>query len=230
MAFVPHLLLSFGGPLFDSEQWSCNIRMYSSVYEGLSPSARLDYALAEVEDMHNDCSLYVSNPAGVFHTRARHAWTKFNPINSAGDYESPSTTVRFDTVGALPAGPKTPGVPQLAIAVSHLTARQRGPASRGRHYVPTGPGTVDSTTGRMSSTIANEAVNAAATFFTNLNNAAGIDLPGGPVVNVISNVGQPGPHEQVTQVAVGNVYDTQRRRRNEMPEIYVDADVEGLNP
>jgi len=59
----------------------------------------------------------------------------------------------------------------------------------------------------------------AQTLLDNLNNSPGIDTQN-PRIVVASNLGEPGPMRDVTQVAVGEILDKQSRRRRSLVENY----------
>jgi len=111
--------------------------------------------------------------------------------------------------------------PQVALVATLTTARVRGYGSKGRMYLPGINHNVD-TTGHLSVTEQTNIKNGMVTFLNSVNANVG----GGSevVLNSALSAGIPGHPalmEPITGVRVGNVYDTQRRRRNQLQETYV---------
>ncbi len=103
---------------------------------------------------------------------------------------------------------------QTALCVSLNTARA-GASGKGRFYLPAPPSTLTAATyGYTAADTQLFATRAQA--FVNKVNLNLTSAPGGVVV--ASSKGFLSP---VTSVRVGNIPDTQRRRRNALPEVYV---------
>ena len=129
-------------------------------------------------------------------------------------YAYPGTTLSGATsVTYLP--------PQCSLVVTLLSDRPRGKASKGRMYLPGIAVLVENTTGKIPSVTVGTIADNLKTFFDALANDA--DIPGelilaakssGPL-NVI-----PAQNDYVETIRVGNVIDTQRRRRNGLVETY----------
>lgn len=152
-------------------------------------------------------------------------WTvKWNRIDSAGRYVRKDRTVLFELGqgNTAPAGAvASVQPPQLAIAHSLLTNATRGRAHRGRVYPPMQITGVDNS-GRISAGICSELANSMGGLIRDLNR----NLGGWQVV-VASGID--GTIRPVTKVEVGNVVDTQRRRRGHLPETYWSSTVD-LDP
>lgn len=118
----------------------------------------------------------------------------------------------------------TPGVqgtqdyaaPQNTIAISLLTGLRKGAAARGRIYPPTGDLAVQAD-GHLGEAQITAICQSAKQLLEDLGNAPGMDAGSLRVVVL----GKGGVARKVTEVAVGNVADTQRRRRNALRESYV---------
>lgn len=119
--------------------------------------------------------------------------------------------------------------PQITLAATMTTERQRGLASKGRMYLPGINTAIDGTTGKLSSTTTNNINTGFKTFLDAINADTGI--PGlvivaskGHKLGTLDPNGQPnyadGINSVVTGCRVGDVYDTQRRRRNDFVETY----------
>lgn len=127
-------------------------------------------------------------------------------------YYSPVSPVQgAAAVQALP--------PQIALVATMANSLPRGLATKGRMFLPGVNASVDSTGHVPTFTTTSIATNLQ-TFFGAIMNDA--DTPGRAVLASLGNSLQlrPGAIRNVTQVRVGNVYDTQRRRRNALMEAY----------
>ena len=109
--------------------------------------------------------------------------------------------------------------PQCSVVATLVAGSGVGNGGKGRMYLP-GIGTGIDTTGHISTGDANSIASALATFFSNVN--ASFDNPGQAI-----NAAKTAPitwflavNRTLTTVRVGNVFDTQRRRRNALAEAY----------
>lgn len=120
------------------------------------------------------------------------------------------------------SGPAFP--PQIALVATLANSLPRGLATKGRMFLPGVTVSPDATGHIASNVITNIATNLQ-TFFNTVYNDA--DLPGNPVLMSTGNSLQlrPGAVRNVTQIRIGNVFDTQRRRRNALAEQYTTKPV-----
>jgi hypothetical protein len=131
--------------------------------------------------------------------------------------------------GAAGGYTSAPLPPQITLAATMTTELQRGLASKGRMYLPGISWTVNSGTGRLDSST----TNAIGTQFKTLLDAynADPDIPGSVIVaskghktTALDSDNHPvyenGRNSFVTGLRIGDVYDTQRRRRNNLAEQY----------
>lgn len=192
----------------------------------------------------------VSNPTQQFADAIRTAWTAF--WGGATSYVSSNwkvDNVKVAQVGVdgktlmenvvhAPYGTALQGTaaspilpPQIALVASLENAGARGLAAKGRMYLP-GIAATLGTNGQISVTNAGTIAANMKTFFDAVNSAA----PTGETVILASqgrrvkgSDGQYAPvpgtavNAVVNRVRVGSVYDTQRRRRNQMVETYQSA-------
>lgn len=117
------------------------------------------------------------------------------------------------------ASPSTAGntlamPPQSSVVVSLRTGLS-GPRHRGRMYFPALGSTALTATGRLQPAARDSLASAMQLFFDDWN-----DDPTTFTASVASNAGQ--FVEAITSIKVGDVIDTQRRRRDALPEAYVD--------
>lgn len=205
---VPHLYLQWGGKLPGNEQWSCGLRLTPKVGDGVGVSpAMLAAVTSAVTTLHSAAGTHI-------HPLAKLSFVKLNPIGTDGLYAFDSTeeVAVADVAGG---GASTNLYPnQVAIVVSLTTGFSRGPAHRGRFYLPLPSMGIDAT----GSITVQDAVAVGAsvdTFMTALN-AADVAYE----VSVMSRkLGAPG-HRRVTGNEIGRVLDTQRRRRRSLIEDY----------
>lgn len=225
MTYAPHVLIAFGGRLFETEEWSCSLRMVLQTGTvGEYPRLRT-WAQDNVEDIASDIALWFGLADSRISSAARLDYVKCNPIGPDGRYffEEETIEVRYTAAESIP-GAVTPGPAQDSVVVSLLTDAQRGRAHRGRFYPPTGYIAPNAATGRLSSSDTTTMAESAATLINNLNDQPGLDLED-PTIVIASSLGTPGPVRPVTRVAVGNVVDTQRRRRKSLPEAYATVEL-----
>lgn len=113
--------------------------------------------------------------------------------------------------------------PQDAIAISTRSYRH-GPRGHGRWYMPFPPPTGVDANGSILTAWRTSMANAAASYIAavrDINTFAGASTDVTPAV--VSTVRQ--DYADIIQIRVGNLWDTQRRRRNANPETYTVASV-----
>lgn len=220
MSYVPgpfdgeHLYVQWGGNLPGGDVFSCGIRLGNQVANtGLNDitDAVANAFGAVCGDFHGRAGTLISGNAVMTYAKA-------NVVTVEGKYKYPLTHEFIPT--GIPGGGGFTGTPpnQIALAVSTLTAVSRGPAHRGRFYLPL-PVTPAQSDGLISAGDASSVRLSAESFITALN---AVD-PAQWFVAVFSRKNPGAAHRQVTSTEVGRVLDTQRRRRNALPESYVHA-------
>jgi hypothetical protein len=117
-------------------------------------------------------------------------------------------------------------VPQISLVVSLQARPDAGLGAKGRMFLPGVDESIDSTGHIATSITAKYALNLA-TMFNALNDDTDID---GRLINAsrgrnLQLFGDMPVNRYVQDVLVGNVYDTQRRRRNQLQETYVSSEV-----
>lgn len=121
--------------------------------------------------------------------------------------------------------------PQIALAATLEVAGKRGLASKGRMYLP-GIAQAIEDDGRLSAANSLKVVNGFKAFMDQVNVAVSGDgavilASQGKRVKNAQGEYEPVPgtavNDYVTRVRVGSVYDTQRRRRNDLVETYQTA-------
>lgn len=204
----PHVYVQWGGKLPGGEQWSCGLRMRNKGTGALTNDAAvLDAITVAVEAYHTNSLLNISQRATLNHVKA-------NVIGTDGHYVA-STTLEHtlaDIPGGGPAGQAFPN--QVALAVSLTTGFSRGPAHRGRFYLPLVSYPLNAI-GEIDVGQQDNVKNATTALLTALNTASSA-----LEVAVFSRKLGSAGNRRVTGVQVGAVYDTQRRRRKSMVEAY----------
>lgn len=140
-----------------------------------------------------------------------------------GDYDGDAVVSNATTTISGGAISSTPMPPQIALVATLVAGSGKGLAGKGRMYLPGVNAAVDGT-GHIISPAPQNIATALATFFNTINGS--FDIPG-EVINVSRGhkalLGTGARNVPINGVRVGNVYDTQRRRRNALAETYVSA-------
>lgn len=110
--------------------------------------------------------------------------------------------------------------PQITLACTLTTANVRGLAAKGRMFLP-GVAHSVGTTGKVSSTTIGLHATLLQTFFNGVNTDLGVagDIILASFGSTTPTV-QAGVNATVTGMKLGDVFDTQRRRRNQLVETY----------
>lgn len=204
----PHMYLQWGGTLPGGDQWSCGLRMApTAAYTPENSPTQLATAAAAVEAFHTRADSMIS-------PRAVLTFTKFNLVDVNGHYAAQTTQehahANLPGAGVVAATP----VNQVALAVSLVTGFSRGPAHRGRFFLPL-PAISIQADGTINDAAREMVRSSAQTFIDALNGVStGLD------VAVFSRKLGQASHRVVTGIEIGSVLDTQRRRRNKLKEKY----------
>lgn len=204
--------VSFGGTLFVTEEWSCNICMGAP---GGSTDGNPDGA--ELTAIRTALNAWFIHANSYNSAAAKLGYVKVNEIGVDGHYVNPFATVEYVYPAPAAGATATLAAPQHSVALSWVTSRARGPGAHGRIYPPTGNVTI-AADGMIASSNATAMATQAKTLLDALN-----DVHAGYQVVVASQGGVAGEPAlvPVTGVRVGRVADTQRRRRESLVENYV---------
>jgi len=204
--FRHRLLTVFGDSWGAVEEFSFGVRLIGVT---APVQADVDAVVAATQTFWNTAGMSIDS-------QHRLLGVKLAPIGTDGLYPPGE-----DAVEALitpDAGPGASGnhwPPQSAICVTTTTAVPRGHAAMGRFYLPSMTGAI-AASGRQPAGLNTAVAAAAATWLS----AIQATSAGNPVV--LSKVGIGANHE-ITGVRVGDVIDTQRRRRRQLVESYATA-------
>jgi hypothetical protein len=135
-------------------------------------------------------------------------------------------TEKENVVYSYPAATTVGGVstetlpPQCALVLTLLSDRPRGKAAKGRMYLP-GIASSPGTNGKISTTVATGVATNAKTFFDGVR--ANFNMPGLPILAAKGSgafAAMNAQNDFIQTIRVGDVIDTQRRRRNGLTEVY----------
>jgi len=215
-ANITHKVTLFGVMYGGQEEWTTSFWLgnESGGDQGSAPTAAEALAIANAWE-----TFFESSGAGIS-SRFTAQGVKVSHVSTDGSSDSGLT--QFYNYGSSVVGQNTSNhfPPQISLAATLYTAIQRGAGSKGRMYLPGVAHSID-TTGHVETSNAVATATALKTFLDAVN--AHADVPGEVVLNSAERTGVPfraAAMVPIVGVKVGNVYDTQRRRRNQMVETY----------
>ncbi len=218
MAYAaPYLYLTWGGRIGSAgsgvDVWQTGLKIGfasgATVPTQPGPSILQDLYDDTIVGFHGDAAMGISQGAVLM-------WAKAVLVDTAGHYLTEATN--YDGTGT-PGGVTTDrGGPQDSLAVSLWSGGTLGHANYGRMYLPWNGFAIQSGDGRITNTQATNASIRAGDFVDDVNVWAD-GLATGMEVLILSKLGA-GARKAPTFVRVGNVIDTQRRRRNRIKETY----------
>lgn len=144
---------------------------------------------------------------------------KVSMLNNDGRTMGDQTVFHSPTSAVIGGAGNQTLPPQISLVATLANSMPRGLATKGRMFLPGVGIDVDNTGHIPAFSIDNISTNLQA-FFNSVYNDA--DLPGNPVLASLGRgvLQTEGAIRNVTQIRIGNVYDTQRRRRNALHEAY----------
>jgi len=201
----------FGG----AEEWSTGFFLGQ---EGSDATAPTQAAVDQIRDawavFFASATSYVSNLYTFTQAKAALIDDAGHTVLDSVKYSYPGTAV----VGGRSAGHLPP---QNALVVTLLSDRPRGKASKGRMYLP-GVCVGIGTNGKIDATSVGAIATNLKTFFDSMVGDA--DIPDQLILAAKGTGALPAltaQNDYVETIKVGDVYDTQRRRRNQLVETYV---------
>jgi hypothetical protein len=175
-------------------------------------------------------SAWLSNATGTgIRISSTHRLTgfKLNRLGPDGRYVDAETHEHIFT-SPIPGGFGAAPPPQLATVLTLRTAVERGPAARGRMYLPPVDGYInpDATTGLATVLNAQRVATAGAALVDSINDTYNGTWPIFSAMHVVvaSNTGA-GTFRRVTRTSAGRVPDVMRSRRSALNEAPEFADV-----
>lgn len=204
----------FGSSYGGQEEWTTGFYLGKSDGDATAPTE------AGAQVIRNEWQTFWN----VSQNMIGYLW-KFEGVKIA-TYNTDGTTIDSSVVTSYLAtadeGPSTGNgyPPQIALVASLLSAPGTGIARKGRMYIPGVAAPFDST-GHITTSYVDSVSSTLAAFFSSIN--ASIDVPDRAILASKGTSPQPsfGINRPIESVRVGNVFDTQRRRRNQLAEAYI---------
>nr|CRY96425.1 hypothetical protein [uncultured prokaryote] len=191
----------FGDAYTEAEEWQVGLRLDGTGVPDLGQMQELDAAMEAL----------LTSGINNLPPSHRYLGCKVAPIGTDGKYFEGGNSVDFLRETPL-VGNAAPGYPQIALVISMRTQRSRGRGSNGRMYLPSST-LPNQDEGLIAASTAASVATAGALFVADVND---VGLGAASVFSTIS----PPLVEPITGVRVGRVMDTQRRRRNQLPETH----------
>lgn len=209
-----------------AEQWATGFQMGNS---GADVTTIDPLAAEKVADAWK---VFWINSTYHFSSSFRTTNTKVSLINTNGTTDV--SNISYHTLSPVSVGgsPDNPMPAQITLAATMSSNNPRGLASKGRMYLPGFAHTVEAATGKVPTARTAEIATGFKAFLDAVN--ASVYLPERVVIAskghktaALDTNGQPvytdGITAIITGVRIGNVFDTQRRRRNQLTEQYSTA-------
>lgn len=211
-----HKLTFFGDMFGGTEEWTTSLFIGNDTGgdQGASPT------VAEAQAAATAFNTLWSGAANGFNGAWRFQGVKASLVDTTGHIDVSETVFYTLPTPTTGNGGATSFPPQVSLVATLTTAIARGPGSKGRMFLP-GVGWGIDSGAKIPGTNVNTLATALKTFLDAINASA--DIPGSIVVNSAEKTGVPfraALMTKVTGVKVGDVYDTQRRRRNQLKELY----------
>jgi hypothetical protein len=223
MPFPDHYLLQWGGDFVSDpgEIWSNGIRFCTqdavsgNALPAMTSTAQQTMASAALGVL----TANMTATGAQYSSNVRLKFAKFNRIDSAGAYNDKTTTHAAYAAGAgVPGGSSSNYPVTAALVVTWLTQDQRGPASRGRIFVPQPSGSVAAPSYRFTAAATLQTANRYADLIEELNSAVtAAGGAGGLRACIVSQVGA-GRANEITRASVGDFLDHMGSRRNNLTE------------
>lgn len=207
---APHVYVQWGGKLPGNEEWSCGFRLRkkTGVVQIGDGGTMLPGLVTALTAFH---SSGVTNIG----TGAKLQFVKANAISVNGHYMDPNSTNQ-QIVADVPGGGTTQQTfpNQIALAVTLTTGFTRGPAHKGRFYLPLPNNTIDAN-GLISASSATAVSGSVDTLIAAVNSVhADYEMA------IFSRLPGRAANLKVTGNLIGRALDTQRRRRRKLTEDY----------
>lgn len=225
MAYKPHALVSFGGTLgagLTADSWQCGVRVCALAQPTTQTLGGPDLYLAAIQTAVGNWFAgaqvnTVGSESQAMRQDATLQWLKVNNIDAAGRYQDRSkTNVYFYPTPFI--GPGLSGIPPfVTLAVSMTTAKSRGPGHRGRIYLPFNiPANGSNVYGGVIQAFGRKVKS----LLSILEGTPDGGSAGGAAVRAVVASKVDASLNPITGVAIGNIYDVQRRRKEQAEETY----------
>lgn len=213
---VVHVTLS-GQMLGGAEEWQTGFYMGSAEADAPVPTQAF-------ADAVRDAWIIPFTTFGLgFSSAYSFTGVKCARLAKDGRYDGSDVVESFPATAINGGSSGNPLPPQIALVATLIAGSGKGLAGKGRMYLPGVKFAVDGG-GHIGTSDAQAMATALATFFNTINSS--FDAPG-EAINVSRGhknlLGVGARNVPINGVRVGNVYDTQRRRRNALAETYSTA-------
>ena len=216
MVFAHKVLrITLSGTMWSgAEEWS------TGFFLGEESADAVGMEQAGLDQIRDAWATFFSATGSQINSSYRFTQAKCAPIDGNG------FTVQNEVLYSVPSGTVAGGVAtntlpgQCALVATLLSDRPRGKASKGRMYLPGYSGGMLST-GKINTTMTGTIADGLKTFFDSF--AADADVPDELILAAKGTGVAPqltAQNDYVQTIRVGDVVDTQRRRRNGLTESY----------
>jgi hypothetical protein len=200
----------FGG----AEEWS------TGFFLGQEGSDAQQLTQAGLDQIRDAWATFFSGGLSWISNQYRFTQVKSALIDASGHTILPSVMYSYPGGNVVGGGTSQWLPPQCSLVVTLMSDRPRGIASKGRMYLPGYAGGITSN-GKADSAVINAIANNLKTFFDSFASDADVPdqliLAGKAKSALLAGTAQ---NDYVEKIKVGDVIDTQRRRRNGLRETY----------
>ena len=201
----------FGG----AEEWS------TGFFLGNEGADVADASQLAADAIRNAWITFFTNSGSAISNAYSFTQCKIAAIGADGHTELDQVYYSYPTTATVGGGGAFVNPAQCALAVTLLSGTPRGKGSKGRMYLPGINMSPTGTTGKLNSTAINTLATNVKTFFDTIDGS--FDVPQQLILAARGTGPIPGlnaRNDYVETIRVGDVMDTQRRRRNQLVETY----------
>lgn len=220
MPYQPHTLITCGGKLYETgtldEIWQVGVRGFN---QGGGPVGQgqlqaLATHVATGDSGNTGLAKWFTDSVSHIGNATQLNWVKCVNIGANGDYTGAPAIYQFGTPVLGGSAADAPSF--CCVALSWTTGKSFGRARGGRIYPPNF-GATRSSGAQITSSVQADLVQSALEFLSAVD-VSGDQYDFNPSVVSASGVSNP-----ITGVRVGNIYDTQRKRKDATRETYVSS-------
>lgn len=207
--------VTLSGAMFSgAEEWQTGFFLGQADADALVPSQ------AAADAIRDYWTTYFSHADSAISNSYSFTQVKLARLAKDGKYDGTDAAVSSPAGSVTGARPGSPMPAQVALVATLIAGSGKGLAGKGRMYLPGVSETIQGD-GHLQQGYCVTWATKLAAFFDEVN--SNFDMPG-QVINVSrghkAQLGLGARNVPVNGVRIGNVYDTQRRRRNALAETY----------
>lgn len=207
--------LTFGGSLADgNEIWSCGVHAAVPGDSAGTTTAFNDIG-SDMISLRNLIQTMIANPALLVPSGVDLEWVKVALLGPDGKYVGLPHEIQATQSGSQ-AGPY---IPQAAVVNTLVSSVWRGAGKYNRFYLPVSTHAFPDGWG-LTTFAAAAYCDEMVEFMEDVNTYLDSVSSGTPAVLSVASATRTGSVEPILEVRIGTVIDTQRRRRNNLPENY----------